>query len=229
MLTIVTNTRPTGEVYALVDHGEPNVRMRVCIGNGQTAEEAVASLLHDFDANGYPVPQPGEYEVVADRNAVPSGRKPEKALQRHPERKLEPAAVPHAITNVHFLSGGNAVFTVSSPKHRYTFRIRRPEPEMPYFVSLLSGPDNTRDYTYLGVYNPGQPGVRLTAKSKFTEDSTPVKAIRWAVAMLSSGKTLPEGFKIQHEGRCCRCGRVLTVPESIEAGIGPECAQRGAQ
>ena len=26
-----------------------------------------------------------------------------------------------------------------------------------------------------------------------------------------------------HEGRCGRCGRKLTVPESIEAGYGPEC------
>jgi hypothetical protein len=29
-----------------------------------------------------------------------------------------------------------------------------------------------------------------------------------------------------HEGKCCRCGRKLTVPASIASGIGPECATK---
>jgi hypothetical protein len=28
-----------------------------------------------------------------------------------------------------------------------------------------------------------------------------------------------------HEGKCGRCGRLLTVPSSIESGIGPECSK----
>jgi hypothetical protein len=34
---------------------------------------------------------------------------------------------------------------------------------------------------------------------------------------------LPESLEIWHEGSCLRCGRKLTVPESIESGYGPEC------
>jgi hypothetical protein len=34
---------------------------------------------------------------------------------------------------------------------------------------------------------------------------------------------MPDGVVIWHEGRCGRCGRRLTVPESIESGYGPEC------
>jgi hypothetical protein len=30
-------------------------------------------------------------------------------------------------------------------------------------------------------------------------------------------------LEVWHEGRCGRCGRALTVPESVERGIGPEC------
>ncbi len=30
------------------------------------------------------------------------------------------------------------------------------------------------------------------------------------------------------EGRCCRCGRELTVPASIHAGMGPDCAEKYA-
>ncbi|MGQ4872128.1 MAG: DUF6011 domain-containing protein, partial [Candidatus Thorarchaeota archaeon] len=32
---------------------------------------------------------------------------------------------------------------------------------------------------------------------------------------------LPEKVRIWHEGKCGRCGRRLTVPESIESGYGP--------
>src|ERR1019366_4832357 len=34
---------------------------------------------------------------------------------------------------------------------------------------------------------------------------------------------LPANLEVWHEGKCGRCGRKLTVPESIERGIGPEC------
>jgi hypothetical protein len=125
------------------------------------------------------------------------------------------------IKSTEFFSGGNALFTVSNPQGtRYTFRIRKPKPDMPFFVSLLTGPDNESSYTYLGIYVPQIQAIRLTSKSRYTEDSLPVKVLRWAVKL----PKLPEGYAIQHEGRCCRCGRTLTVPESIDAGIGPECA-----
>jgi hypothetical protein len=40
----------------------------------------------------------------------------------------------------------------------------------------------------------------------------------------------PDSDKLEvwHEGRCGRCGRRLTVPESIESGLGPECATKAA-
>lgn len=31
--------------------------------------------------------------------------------------------------------------------------------------------------------------------------------------------------EVWHEGSCGRCGRKLTVPSSIETGLGPECAE----
>jgi hypothetical protein len=44
--------------------------------------------------------------------------------------------------------------------------------------------------------------------------------------MVWKNQELPGGYKIHHEGRCGKCGRLLTVPESVETGIGPECAKR---
>jgi Family of unknown function (DUF6011) len=127
------------------------------------------------------------------------------------------------IKNIKFFEGGKAIFTVSNPKGEYyTFKILHPK-KKPFFVSLLNGPDNTSNYVYLGIYNPQNFQIYLTEKSKFNTESTPVKVVRWAIKQISLNKQMPYGYKIQHENKCCRCGRKLTTPESIENGIGPEC------
>jgi hypothetical protein len=56
-----------------------------------------------------------------------------------------------------------------------------------------------------------------------TPDSEPVKAIKFALHLLKYHQTNPD-LEIWHSGRCGRCSRRLTVPESIAAGIGPDCA-----
>ncbi|MDE1971441.1 MAG: hypothetical protein KGI50_07750, partial [Patescibacteria group bacterium] len=40
----------------------------------------------------------------------------------------------------------------------------------------------------------------------------------------------PQGTGLAYalkETKCCRCGRDLTVPASIHAGLGPGCARKG--
>jgi len=126
-----------------------------------------------------------------------------------------------------FLCGGNATFTVANKEGvHYTYKIRKPDESAPYFVKMLTGPNNENDYSYLGIFNPnGEAGkvLKLTAKSRLHDNSTPVRVFRWAAVLLRNKGALPAGYTIQHEGKCCRCGRTLTVPESIEEGIGPEC------
>lgn len=134
-----------------------------------------------------------------------------------------------------FVTAGNATFTVRQPASapgnpHYTFRVRKKEANPPYpeayFVSLLTGPDNDSAYTYLGVLNPQTGEVRLTKKSAYAEDSYPVRLLRRVLACLLAGKGLAitaAGYDVMHEGKCGRCGRTLTVPESLDNGIGPEC------
>jgi hypothetical protein len=142
--------------------------------------------------------------------------------------------VANDIHDVRFFSGGNAVFTVHNAQGtHYTYKIRKPRafadrPNPPYFVKLLTGPSNESDYTYLGIFIPQHNEIRLTAKSKYTVDSIPVKVVQWAIKRVADNKSLPDGYAIQHEGRCCRCRRVLTTPESIDRGIGPECIKHFA-
>ena len=129
-----------------------------------------------------------------------------------------------------FILAGNATFTVSNPKgERYTFRVRYSKGGGGYkpawFIYLLTEPDNTSSYTYMGMLNSENGTVRLSANSRYNLESLPVKVANWALRCIWSELDIPLGYTIQHAGKCGRCGRKLTVPSSIESGIGPECAK----
>jgi Family of unknown function (DUF6011) len=124
-----------------------------------------------------------------------------------------------------FLLAGNAHFTLRSLKTgaRYTYKVRRADVqpgESPlYFVALRDG----SDYIYIGVIRVnGTPAFAVTRKSRMAADSLPVRGFRFAFDHLVRAM-MPPNLEIWHEGRCGRCGRTLTVPESIESGFGPEC------
>lgn len=139
------------------------------------------------------------------------------------ERQVETNA---ALT---FVLAGNAIFTLKSGKtgSRYTYKVSRgkkSEYRPFWFVSLLTGPQNTNDFTYMGMIEDDK-HFHLTRASKYTTDSIPVKAFEWVFSALARNAE-PKNVEIWHAGRCCRCARPLTVPESIEAGIGPECASK---
>jgi hypothetical protein len=130
--------------------------------------------------------------------------------------------------NRSFITAGKAIFTISNPSgERYTFRVTHKPASNGYaeafFVSLLTGSDNENDYTYLGMMNRVTGTVALTKKSAYKDDSKPVRVIRWALGLIWSGKAFPEGYSACHEGKCGRCARLLTVPESVQSGFGPEC------
>ena len=125
-----------------------------------------------------------------------------------------------------FVFAGNATFTLVSKKTgaRFTYKIRRGEPQgtrAPLtFASVLSGPDNQADYTYMGIVVAGRSLV-MTRASRVTADAPSFRALRWFLENLDSAQV-----ECHHEGRCGRCGRALTVPSSIESGLGPECASK---
>jgi hypothetical protein len=125
-----------------------------------------------------------------------------------------------------FVFAGNATFTVKSEKTgtRFTFKVRQPKPDAPHFVSLLSGPDNENDFNFLGtVFASGE--YRHGAKSRVSPSAPSAIAAKWVVERIVKGQEL-KNCQVWHEGKCGRCGRKLTVPESIETGLGPECASK---
>ena len=128
-----------------------------------------------------------------------------------------------------YATAGNATITLSSRKTgaRYTYKIQAPKDKKNkniLFVKLLTGQDNENDYEYLGMIRNDEFG--LTKASKLTADTAPVKAMRYFVKHVFLNHAIPTDLEIRHEGSCGRCGRTLTVPESLDRGIGPECANK---
>jgi len=133
-----------------------------------------------------------------------------------------------------YMAAGRAVLTLESKRTggHYTYRIRQSKYRLSgltvrgsFFVDLLTGPDNQDDYTYIGTLeNFPFAGLtfRTTSASIMGLGSKPIAGLNYLLAHLRHGR-LPEDMIIRHEGRCGRCARVLTTPESIQRGIGPEC------
>jgi Family of unknown function (DUF6011) len=132
-----------------------------------------------------------------------------------------------------FVTAGNARITIRSKKtgQHFTYQIRqchdqKGNPVLRWFVSGLSGPNNEDDYTYLGLLDQrsGDIEFRLTEKSRFSDDALSVRGFRYMWNHVYADR-MPNDMDIYHEGRCGRCNRTLTVPESLDRGIGPECAE----
>lgn len=141
-------------------------------------------------------------------------------------------ATAEAVTK--YIMAGNATLTLRSVKtgQRFTYKVTRkkgadPGPRGPvYFVSLLVGSDNESSYKYLGHIFETQMVYWHGRKSKIGETAPAAKAFTWFWQQLSK-RQLPgeDVLEVWHEGSCGRCGRKLTVPESVASGFGPECIQ----
>jgi hypothetical protein len=159
-------------------------------------------------------------------------------------------ALAHTLTNealVAFLFGGKAIFTLFNEQTltRYTYLVEkkgfvfqdattgRDVKGTRYWVNLLTGPHNTKDYTYLGcLKNETERTFTLSPKSRVGDADLPsVQAISWLLKRIEDyekgqREDVTGGpLKFYHAGRCGRCGAALTVPESIENGLGPECTK----
>lgn len=162
-----------------------------------------------------------------------------------------------------FVLAGNARVTVVSRASgaRFTFRINKPREareartqareaqdagdgakalahearyrQAPWFVSVLTGDDNDRDYTWLAMVFPdddGWPARYVHArKARIGQNAPSARVSRWLWDRLLGGQAgvddLLRQAEVWHEGRCGRCGRTLTVPESLRRGLGPVCTE----
>ena len=135
------------------------------------------------------------------------------------------------------LLAGDATFTVVSAKSgsRFTFNVseapanpRFPRSGPAWFAKVLTGPENTTDFTYLGMLTANAAGevptLRLTRASTLSADSAPVKGLGWLFDVIRRDDVAAWArAQVWHSDSCARCGRALTTPESVAARLGPEC------
>jgi hypothetical protein len=120
----------------------------------------------------------------------------------------------------------NGIITVENPArgtHR-TFRIETQPADAKFapgerILSLLIGADNEADY--LGIGFVKDDGRVFLWKRYQTEQHFALARVLQKVEHFKS-----IGLVYHFEGRCRKCNRVLTTPESIKSGIGPTCAKR---
>jgi hypothetical protein len=130
----------------------------------------------------------------------------------------------------------NGRYTIKNRKsgeHR-TFEIKTQAEDAKFaagkrVVALLTGPDNTADYTGFGFVEDD--GIAIW-KSKRGEagKKSPFEwyaEMLWSLALDSGSSPFAESYEFMQEGTCAVCNRPLTEPESIKTGIGPVCREKG--
>jgi len=123
-----------------------------------------------------------------------------------------------------FMLAGDAVITLQSERTggHFTYRVRKAKEGETWFVSVLTGTDQ---YRYMGILAGARLMFRHTFKAQVAADSPSFRGFAYFWNHMSADRLAPH-MKVRHEGRCGRCGRPLTHPESIDLGIGPECATK---
>lgn len=145
-----------------------------------------------------------------------------------------------------YVLAGHATFTLVSKStgRRFTYSVKSAAKDRSqnwstnnqnrdmYFVSVLTGGDNESSYQYIGfIRRNGHdnndakfPFIYGGNKAKLRVDAPSVKGFTWFWNRMEAFASVDGIMEFWHEGKCGRCGRKLTVPSSIESGIGPECA-----
>jgi hypothetical protein len=135
-----------------------------------------------------------------------------------------------------FYLAGDAIFTVeqahsSSGSGWWSFHISRFTPNLllpdgRWIVTFSEGSDNTLFKLQVAT---------ITIKNgydtwEFVNPMSYDRAFGALRAAFSVGhlffmrnRPLPPGWAINLAGNCARCGRLLTTPDSVERGIGPDC------
>lgn len=125
-----------------------------------------------------------------------------------------------------YVTGGKAIFTIQSTKidKRYTYKVRQDKSNYERFlVDILYGPDNCNDYRLMGYFYTDNFTLRTPKREIVSSADNRYRMFMYFLQFLCTEEALPDTCKFYPSGRCARCGRLLTTPESIESGFGPEC------
>lgn len=129
-----------------------------------------------------------------------------------------------------FVFMGRSVFTLENNEtnNYLTFQIREVKklgkvvPNQ-FSVQCKSLGDNEYGYQLLGFLNTAT--KRFSSYKRTPNTFIGFKVFFWLMQNLERLEDFTK-LAIYHEGRCAKCSLPLTVPESIDSGIGPECKRK---
>lgn len=142
--------------------------------------------------------------------------------QRRASERATGINLAHVPTGIYTLVGANG--------GHFTIRVQEPrakdDRDGTRFISYLSGTDNTGDYTGFATQRPDGSAFIW---ARFRDNRKMAEAL--ATLAATGTQEQKEGMFAYAlaSGRCARCNRVLTNPDSITTGFGPECEGKAFQ
>ena len=133
-----------------------------------------------------------------------------------------PIRLETAADAVRYMLGGRAIVTITSNKtnKHFTYKITvANNNHQRYFVWVRT----KNGYQFMLTLDYNGRRIRYSRKG-MPKEYFLVKAFKWAWGHLFNN-SMPIAMSIYRYNICCRCGRKLTDPKSIKAGVGPECAK----
>lgn len=185
---------------------KPNQYAGKCLSCGGEVPAGMGTITKDANGKWKPVHLPGE--CVAQPALPGIGANLEPVKGQRGGRFTAPSVHP-------------GIYTVETPDGHRTFRVFLQPPDEKFapgdtLLELLTGPDNDHDYQTIGFIN-GK-GVRFFKKYREAGNLDVIAAAEQLAAD-------PESALVAKH--CLRCNATLSRPESIAAGLGPDCVRKG--
>lgn len=125
-----------------------------------------------------------------------------------------------------FILAGNSEFVLANTKtgNHIAYKVRATRNVKSqfalYFVYVKT--DSSVYAGHLSINcQGGSPRYIKGDKGAFDSDSQCIKVLLWFLT--TPAHLVPSNMCCLHVGKCGRCGRKLTDPESIAVGLGPDC------
>lgn len=130
-----------------------------------------------------------------------------------------------------FITAGRASFVVGNPSgESVTIKITKAKSRFDaqghpraakFWVNVRHNNDPWEWVGSLDI-NAGQIVEVRSPTYRYTDPRT-LKIANWALDCIWKGSVLPAGYRVEHTGKCGRCGKMLRDADSITSGFGPEC------
>ena len=132
------------------------------------------------------------------------------------------------LPNLFFAGRALLTFVNTDTKNHITVKVKQMKDrddrskKLPiYSLSIRMNGDGENGYVFAGSLFKDT--LRIKWGKEVVPHSTITKISEWLIGLVKNPQLVAPNLQMFHEGICCCCGRTLTNPESIVAGIGPEC------